>query len=127
MKKRSWTPSWQPSSGSSSRQKNAVKADAAAKRDEVAAIDTAAQQWGVVLEDQRAVPADVVVGHWYFAVDCENCGSPIALVHDPTQGHQPLSGTGSFRVTCPRTECVHDGGYSLGEVTSLEAREGSFA
>jgi hypothetical protein len=122
MKKKSWTPRWQPSSGS--RQKNAIKADAAGK---TAAIDAAAQQWGVVLEDQRAVPTDVVAGNWYFAVNCENCGSPIALVRDPTQGGHPLSGPGSFRVTCPRAECVHDGGYSTAEVTSLEAREGVFA
>jgi hypothetical protein len=104
-----------------------MKAEAAATIQDATKIETAAHQWGVVLEDQRAVPTDVVVGNWYFAVDCENCGSPIALLHDATRGGHRLSSAGSFRVTCPRVECVHDGTYSTAEVTSLEAREGGFA
>lgn len=50
-------------------------------------------------------------------VICKSCGTPLAVVNDPSTIPD------EFRIRCPK--CIHDGSYRKAEITAIEVRKKS--
>jgi hypothetical protein len=65
----------------------------------------------------------LIPGSWYIGFACKQCRQHFAILSEPTgTGALELSGTATFRVTCPN--CNASGEYSATELKQFQAAQG---
>lgn len=69
-----------------------------------------------------ALPA-LIPGNWYIGFACKQCRQHFAILNEPTgTGALDISGTASFRATCPN--CDTRGDYAASELVEFQAAQG---